>query len=521
MFDLTPGFRLYARYRRRQIDRTPVAAAQERNLLRLVRRAAETRFGREHAFGQIAGVRDFQNRVPVRDYKDFWTDYWQRDFPVLKDLTWPGLIPYFALTSGTTTGTSKYIPYTAEMIADGQGGMRDLFVHHISERPQSRLFGGKGLMLGGTTDLEELTTGVRAGDLSGIAAENVPWWLSRRVVPSREIALMPDWSDKIARLAPMSLQHDIRCLGGNPNWLLLFFDQVAKTQPHQEARLASWYPNLEVVVHGGVNFVPYRRRFSELLTGSHAETREAYSASEAFIAAADRGDGEGLRVVSDRGVFYEFVPTSELGSARPTRHWLANIETDVEYAVLVTTPAGVWAYMLGDTVRFVDRDPPRLVVTGRTSYRLSVFGEHVIGEEIEAAVAAAADAIDEAVTDYAVGAFGTDGSDTSGQEGDPAGRGHFYVVECARMVREPRQRDTFAQVLDRRLCQLNDDYDSQRRNDYGLKPPKVRFVPPGTFAAWMKRRRQLGGQHKVPRIITDEALFSDLREFISKTERGE
>jgi hypothetical protein len=450
-------------------------------------------------------VDDFQLQVPIRGYEAFWREYWQDEFPRLQDCTWPGLIPYFALTSGTTTGATKFIPHTREMSATSFGGMRDLIVHHVANRPASRVLGGKGLMLGGTSDLREMAPGIYAGDLSGIAANEVPWWLRSRIVPSRDIALMADWSEKIERLAPLSLDHDIRIIGGTPNWLLLFFDELAKLRPNAERRLRSWYRNLELIVHGGVNFAPYRKRFRELLEGSGAETREAYSASEAFIAAADRGDGDGLRVVADRGVFFEFVPTGELQASNPARHWLGNVEPDVDYAVVVSTCAGTWAYKLGDTVRFIDRDPPRILVTGRTAYVLSAFGEHLIDEEIEEAVSLAANAVDASVIDYAA-------SPVHPGRGESRG-GHHYIVECERHLVDATDAETFSRVLDKQLCELNNDYRTQRRNDFGLKTPRVQFVLPGTFAAWMKHRKKLGGQHKVPRIINDEALFEDLISF--------
>jgi len=507
LLDLTPSFRNYARYRARRLGAQSSVAAQDRVLRHIIRRARKTQFGRDHGFGTIRSIDDFQRQVPIRGYEAFWREYWQDAFPTLRNCTWPGLIPYFALTSGTITGGTKFIPHTREMSAASFGGMRDLLVHHVTNRPASCVLGGKGLMLGGTSDLKEMAPGVYAGDLSGIAANAVPWWLRARIVPPRDIALIADWSTKIEALAPLSLDQDIRILGGTPNWLLLYFDELAKLRPNDEHRLASWYPKLELIVHGGVNFAPYRKRFGELLEGSGAETREAYSASEAFIAAADRGDGEGLRLVADRGVFFEFVPTGELQSTNPARHWLGNLEPDVEYAVIVSTCAGVWAYQLGDTVRFIDRDPPRLLVTGRTAYLLSAFGEHLIDEEIEEAVSTAANAFDAFVIDYTV-------SPINPARGESRG-GHHYVIECDPYPHGATEAETFARMLDKQLCELNDDYRTQRRNDFGLRPPQVQFVPSGTFAAWMKYRKKLGGQHKVPRIINDRSLFEDLQAFVA------
>jgi hypothetical protein len=510
MFDFTPVARLYARLRLRRLDRMNAAAAQRRLLLRLIARAAGTRFGRDHDFTGIATVEDFQRRVPLRDYRAFWEEYWSAPFPVLRDCSWPGLIPFYAQTSGTTTGETKYIPYTRELGANAFRGMLDLFAHHLKARPQSRVFGGKGLMLSGDTDLEQLAPGVFFGAVSGISARRAPRWLQRRMLPPPEIARIKDWPDRIDRLAPLALGEDVRVVGGAPNWMLLFFDRLAALRPEEEARLANWFRDLDLVIHGGVNFTPYRDRFAALLEGARAETREAYSASEGFFAVADRGDGEGLRLLPDRGVFYEFTPVEELDAATPTRHWLGDVQTGVDYAMIVTTCAGAWAYILGDTVRFLSADPPRLLVTGRISYRLSTFGEHVIEEELAEAISRAARAIGTDVADYSV-------SPVMGDADRPSGR-HHYIVECARPVTN-EEGARFADRLDTALRELNADYREQRQKDFGLKPPLVEFAPPGVFAAWMKRRNRLGGQNKVPRIVHDGALFEDLKSFV-ETQRG-
>jgi hypothetical protein len=268
----------------------------------------------------------------------------------------------------------------------------------------------------------------------------------------------------------------------------------------------NYYPRLELLVHGGIDFKPYAKRFSELLEGSRAELREVYAASEAFIAIADRDQGEGLRMIVDNGVFYEFVPTEELNASAPTRHWLATVETGIDYAVVLSTCAGAWGYILGDTVQFVEVDPPRIRVTGRTSYVLSAFGEHLIDAEIEEAVAVAANAIDAAVADYCVAPV----YPKSGEKG-----GHHYVIEFAGRLPGAKCVAAFRDALNGRLRALNADYKTQRAGDYGLQAPEVEAVPPGTFRAWMKSRGQLGGQHKVPRIINDAALFEKLTAFLS------
>jgi hypothetical protein len=503
-----PPFRLYALYRKTKLAALRPAPTQERELLRLMRRAHDTRFGRDHDFARVRDVADFQERVPLRRYEDFWTEYWREPFPRLVDLTWPGTIPYFAVTSGTTTGATKYIPLSWEMNTALRWAGADLMVQHVIARPESSVFAGKSFMLGGSTDLVEEAPGIYSGDISGIIAGEVPWWAQGTYFPPRDLALIADWEEKIARLAPLSLEQDIRSISGTPSWLLIFFDKLATLRPELPARLASWYPELELLVHGGVNFAPYRARFEALLEGSHAELREVYPASEGFIALADRGYGEGLRLIVDNGLFFEFVPVEELDRAQPTRHWLASVELGINYALVVSSCAGLWSYIIGDTVKFVDRDPPRILITGRISYSLSAFGEHLIDQEIEESVAAAAGGIRAAVSDFSVGALFPD------QEGELGG--HLFVVEFAKAVSEEARVDAFAETLDVNLSKLNDDYRSHRSGDFGLRPPRVMAVPPGTFAAWMKSRGQLGGQHKVPRVINDPDLFRDLRQFAAR-----
>ncbi len=506
MLDATPLFRLYARHRLRTLARQDAVDIQRRELLRLLETAKGTAFGRDHGFTDLRTVEAFQNRVPLRRYEEFWESYWRASFPRLVDCCWPGTIPYFAETSGTTTGATKHIPVTHAMNRANMRAAADLLVHHLVNRPQSRLFAGRSFMLGGSTALRELAPDIWSGDLSGIAAKAMPWWARLRYYPPRKLETIADWEEKIAALAPRAIEQDIRSISGMPSWLLIFFDRLGALRPEWGRRLAGIWPELELLVHGGVQFVPYRPVFRELLAGSQAETREVYVASEGFIAVADRGDGEGLRLLVDTGLFFEFVPVDELASSRPTRHWLADVDLDVNYAVVLSSCAGVWAYVLGDTVRFVDRAPPRILVTGRTSYTLSAFGEHLIDEEIEKAVAEAAAAIGRRVVDYSVGAVYPETERDLG--------GHLYIVEFDAEVPDATALDAFARLVDDALAAGNDDYRVHRARGFALRAPRVDAVPPGTFAAWMKRRGQLGGQHKVPRIINDEELLRDLRTFV-------
>jgi hypothetical protein len=506
VIDATWALRLYARHRLSQLKTQNQVAQQRRQLGQLVCRAAQTRFGRDHRFTEIRSVADFQARVPVRTYEEMWRGYWQSAFPRLVDCTWPGTIPFFALTSGTSSGATKYIPCSHEMTQSNGWAAIDLLVHHLANRPRSRVLGGKNFMLGGSTDLKEIAPGIRSGDLSGIAIAEVPRWARRFCFPPPEMALIADWEEKIDRLAHTALIQDIRTITGTPSWLLIFVERLFALRPQHNGRLAAFFPNLELVAHGGVNFAPYRSQFRVLLQGGHAELREVYPASEGFIAVADRGDGKGMRLICDNGLFFEFVPVGELCGEAPTRHWLGTVQTDIDYALVLSSNAGLWAYLLGDTVRFVDVDPPRILVTGRTSYFLSAFGEHLSGGEIELAVGRAADAIAVSVADFAVGAVFPDPARRRGR--------HLFVVEFAEPAPDAERRDQFTRCLDDELSRVNDDYRAHRAGGFGLDAPEIEVVTHGRFAAWMKHCGRLGGQHKVPRVIADPALLDELRRFM-------
>jgi hypothetical protein len=507
MIDITPLLRLYGRMRRQWLARQNPEAVQRRTLRRLVRRAARTRFGRDHGFARIRDITEFQKAVPLRRYEDFWSEYWREAFPTLVDVSWPGRIPYFAATSGTTSGATKYIPVNRAMLRSNRRAALDLMVRHLANRPASRVFGGYNLLVGGSTELTQHAPSVWSGDLSGIAAANVPAWARLFAWPPLDIARLTDWTEKMGLLAGRAPQADIRSISGTPSWLLLLFDELTRRHPERGNRLVDFFPRLELIVHGGVNFAPYRPRFAEWLDGSHAELREAYTASEGFVAVADRGPGEGMRVVLDHGIFYEFVPVGEIDAAAPARHTIGEIETGIDYAPALSTCAGLWGFIIGDTVRFVGRDPPRLLVTGRLSYTLSAFGEHLTGEEIEAAVTEATATIGAELRDFAVGALFPQASGELG--------GHLYVVEFERPV-PPESLPVFARAIDEGLIRRNLDYEAHRAGGFGMRAPEVRVLPQRGFAEWMRRRGRLGAQNKVPRVISDPELFTDLRDFAAQ-----
>lgn len=487
-FDATPCLKAFTARRLRQLRAMDPAATQERVLMGLIARAASTRFGRDHGFTRIRSVAEFQRAVPLRRYEALHADYLAAALPVLDDVLWPGRTPYLALSSGTTSGRTKHIPVTREMVKANRGAALDVLAWHLANHPRARPFGGLSFMLGGSTALEEVAPGVRQGDLSGIAAHEVPGALGRWSWPPEHIALMADWDAKLDLLAQEAPARAIRALSGTPSWLLVLLERLAAR--HGMPPL----PALELLIHGGVTWAPYRERLAPYLPQGCA-TREVYPASEGFVAVADRGEGEGMRLNLDRGCFFEFVPLDDLDAPSPPRHWAATIETGIDYAVVVSSCAGLFAYVLGDTVRFIDRAPPRLLVTGRTSWTLSAFGEHLAGAEIEAAIMQAAAASGIAVAEYVVG------PEFVGH----AGR-HRWCVE-PQAEAPPGTAERIAVALDAALRAENDDY-AAHRDGAQLAPPEVVVLPPGAFAAWMRREGKLGGQHKVPRVVADPARFA-------------
>jgi hypothetical protein len=500
LLDPTPLVRPFARRRMRRLWQGDAVAAQRRVLAGLVAKARGTRFGRAHDFAAIGDVDAYQAAVPLRDYDTFWRDWWEGAFPVLEDVTWPGRIPFFCVSSGTSSGRTKYIPLTRETLRQNQRAALDMVAAHLAHQPTSRFFGGRSFVLGGSTDLVEEAPGIWSGDLSGIVAKEAPAWMRPFTFPPVHLALEADWDKKLRLMSDVLPSRTITCLSGVPSWVLILFERL------EEAHGRWPLQDLEVYVHGGIAYGPYARRLEPYLAKTGAVTREVYPASECFLAFADRGPGEGMLLSYDTGVFYEFVPMEQLEAERPARHWLATIEPGVDYAVLVTGPSGLWSYVLGDIVRFGDTRPPRLLVTGRTAYQLSAFGEHLVLSELEQAIHGAMAETGASADEFVVGPV------------LPAARGglghHLVLIET--QAHDRLDAAALARSIDRRLADLNDDYAVHRKDGVGMAAPEVRLLPPGTCAAWMRSLGKLGGQHKVPRVIADAERFAQARQALAQ-----
>ena len=490
------SFSAWSRRRVAKLAALDPARVQRETLLDLVRKASQTRFGRDHKFAKIRSVEDYQRAVSLRTYEDLWTEYLRDAYPIFDNLAWPGRIPYLALTSGTTQGATKYIPVSKAMLASNFKASRTMLAHRYVYSPKSRLFGGKMFFLGGSTDLERVEPGVLQGDLSGIVAREVPSISRAYTFPPLDLALETNWDVKLRMLAERSARENITLVGGVPSWLLVLFERIK--QVTGKATIAKVWPNLELVVHGGVKFDPYRPAFQEALPG--IAFQDAYTCSEGFLGFGDPREPSLLIPMFDHGIFLEFVPVDEIGTDRPSRHWLGNFETGVNYAVVISSCAGMWSHIVGDTVRFESRAPLRMTFTGRTKYTLSAFGEHLISEEVEAAIAEAASATRAIVGDWHVGPV------FSGALGY-----HVYLVE---FLRDPEDLAAFRDVLDRSLKARNADYLAHRAEGVGLSLPSVFHVDRGTFESWMRAKGKLGGQHKMPRMDGSGVLTGELVRFV-------
>ncbi|MFO0848791.1 MAG: GH3 auxin-responsive promoter family protein [Gemmataceae bacterium] len=490
-----------AHFRARQLDRLDAAATQDATLLKLVRFARDTRFGRDHDFATVRSVADYQARVPVRDYDAFWDGYWKAVYPRLQGVTWPDFIPYYALSSGTTTGTTKYIPVSRQMVRSNQKAAFTTTALFRHAHPAAKLFTGKFFFLGGSTDLRKQDDGSLAGDLSGIAAKEVADALRPYSFPPLDLGLLSDWEVKLGRLAEAAVKEPITAVSGVPSWVKILFDRVK--QITGKRTVAEVWPMLRLVVHGGTKFDPYRELFVRAIGSDAVKFCEVYPCSEGFVATEDPRYHL-LRLVPDHAIFFEFIPVDEFTAdgkppANPTRHTLRTLEVGVQYAVVVTTCAGLWSYLLGDTVTFESKSPPLLRFTGRTKYFLSAFGEHLIQEEIDKAVAHAAKATGADAIDFHVGPLFPEKPGEVGR--------HLYLIEFA--GRSP-DLGRFVDTLDTELSRLNEDYAAHRVGDLTMLKPAVRVVPAGGFAEWMKSRGRFGGQNKVPRMDNSGTLTKEL-----------
>lgn len=471
-------------------------AAQQRWLQRLLEGGRNTQFGADHHLREVQTIAEFRQAVPIRDYEDL-KPYIQKILDGKENILWPGKPVYFAKTSGTTSGT-KYIPLTKDSIPNHINSARDALLNYVHETGNGRFLDGKLIFLSGSPEMAQ-KNGIHIGRLSGIVNHHVPAYLRTNQLPSYETNTIDDWETKLDRIIDETIDQPMSLISGIPPWVQMYFDRI---QARTGKKIKDVFPDFSVFVYGGVNFEPYRAKLFDSI-GKRIDSIETYPASEGFIAYQDTQTEEGLLMLLNSGIFYEFIPADEYFDPNPRRLTIEEVELGKNYAVIINNNAGLWGYSLGDTVKFVSRDPYRLLVTGRIKHFISAFGEHVIGEEVEKALQFAMQQQPETeVVECTVAPM------VSPPEGLPY---HEWLIEFATPPRDPAR---FARDLDTRLMALNVYYDDLITGSI-LQPLKLTALPRGAFQQYMKSQGKLGGQNKVPRLANDRKIADGLREVMN------
>jgi hypothetical protein len=470
---------------------------QDEVLKKLIAAARYTEFGQKYAFEDLVNYEDFKKRIPVHTYEQLFP-YIERLMRGEQNILWPSEVKWFAKSSGTTNARSKFIPVTSEALEDCHfKGGKDLYSIFINNYPDTKIFSGKGLGVGGSYRVNEYdpTSSSHYGDVSAVIMQNLPPWAEFIRTPSLEVALMDNWEEKIEKLARETARVDVTQIAGVPTWTVLLLQHIVELE--KKNSILDVWPNLEVFFHGAVAFKPYKNLFKSLIPSDRMKYWETYNASEGFFGIQDQKDSEDLLLMLDYGVFYEFIPMEELDKEYPDAIALQDVELGKNYAMVITTNAGLWRYNIGDTIKFTSKSPYRIRISGRTKHFINAFGEEVIIENAETAITAACEQTGAVIDNFTAAPIYLEKSKRGG---------HEWIIE---FKTQPSDLSKFSDVLDTTLRKVNSDYDAKRAHDIALVAPIVRSVSSGTFYNWMKRRGKLGGQNKVPRL-------SNTREFIDE-----
>lgn len=469
-------------------------------LLNLLRKAKDTSWGQTYRYDEITSIESFQKRIPLQTYDDI-RPYIDRLREGEKDLLWPGEVKWFARSSGTTSEKSKFIPVTKEALENCHlRGPKDVFAIYINNLPETRVLLGKSLILGGSHSINNFSNNSYYGDLSAILIENVPFWTDFIRIPPARIALIEEFEEKIEEIIKTSLNQNVTSLAGVPSWYLVLLKRVLEKTG--KSNILEVWPNLEVFIHGGVKFGPYREQYKKLIPSDQMHYMETYNASEGFFAIQDDLSRNDMLLMLDYDIFYEFIPMKEFGQENPTVLTLQDVELNENYAMVISTNAGLWRYIIGDTVRFTCKNPYRVVITGRTKHFINAFGEEVIIDNAEKALQAACSKTGAIVTEYTAGPVFM----AENQKG-----AHQWIIE---FEIEPADSNAFATLLDKSLQELNSDYEAKRYKDLTLEKIHLTVAPRGTFYQWMKLRGKVGGQNKIPRLSNDRQYLDDLLKLI-------
>lgn len=463
---------------------------------RLLESARGTEWGNRYDFRSIRSEREFKDRVPIQNY-DSLKPFIDRTLNGEQNILWPTEIRWFAKSSGTTAGKSKFIPVSQEALEECHyKGGKDLLSIYCNLNPDTKIFTGKGLTMGGSHHPNDQGMVNSYGDISAVLMQNLPFWAQLIRTPDLSIALMDNWEEKIEKMVEATIQENVTSISGVPTWTLVLAKHALEVTGKKN--LLEIWPNLELFIHGAVSFTPYRDRFRQLLPSESFNYIETYNASEGFFGIQDQLRSEDMLLMLDYGVYYEFMPMEEYGLESPRTIGLDEVELNRNYAVVISTNAGLWRYLIGDTIRFTQKYPFRFRITGRTRLFINAFGEEVIIENTDTAIRMACERTNSEVRDYTVAPVYFSGKENGA---------HEWLIE---FEYPPADLAYFTEVLDNSLKSLNSDYEAKRFKDMALRMPLVRQLPDSTFMQWLREKGKLGGQHKVPRLSNNRQYVEEI-----------
>ena len=464
-------------------------------LFSLLKFAKDTEIGRQYDFGSIKTYREFNERVPIVNYEEF-QPLIERSRSGEHNIFWPSPIKWFAKSSGTTNAKSKFIPVSMESLEDCHyAASKDLLCMYLNNNEDAQLFTGKSLRLGGSKELYK-ENGTAFGDLSAILIDNMPFWAEFSSTPSNRVSLMSDWENKMQAIVEETIQENVTSLAGVPSWMLVLLNGVLE-KTGKDSIFDIW-PNLEVYFHGGVSFNPYRDQYKSILPSNKFRYYEIYNASEGFFAIQDQNNSSDLLLMLDYGIFYEFIPMDTYKTLEQRVILLSDVKLNTNYAVVITTNAGLWRYKIGDTIRFVSLDPHRIRVSGRTKHHINAFGEELIIENAEEALRRVCKRTSAEIVDYTAAPIFMEGKEKGG---------HEWIIE---FKKPPENMSYFEELFDNALKSLNSDYEAKRFNNITLNKPKIHSARPNLFYDWLRENDKLGGQHKVPRLSNSRVYVEEL-----------
>lgn len=489
------SWRMKKRYHQIELFMKYPHEVQRETLLENLDSAKYTEFGKKHGFAKIKNGAQFARHIPLTNYENLEHEI-NRMRAGEENVLWPGEIKWFAKSSGTTSSKSKFIPVSPEAIehCHFKGG-KDLLSIYCNNNPETSIFSGMNLRLGGSTFTNNKANNSYYGDVSAIIIENLPFWVEMRSTPNNKISLMSEWEEKIEAIATTSIKEDVSSLAGVPSWMLVLLHRILEKTG--KSNLHEVWPNLELYMHGGVSFGPYRKHYEELI-GKPIHYLETYNASEGFFGIQDTPDSGQMLLMLDYGIYYEFIPMDAYDGLNSKTMTLSEVEVGKSYALVISTNGGLWRYVVGDTVRFTSVNPYRIKISGRTKHYINVFGEEVIIENAEMALEKTCTQSNCSIKEYTVAPVYMDGKSSGA---------HQWLIE---FDKPPASFERFSALLDDELKNLNSDYEAKRYKNMALKPLILDVARPGLFYEWMKSKNRLGGQFKVPRLSNSREHLDEL-----------